>query len=147
MIDSVVYNVQIATFVYIRILVLALIFCYIPQYIHLVHQYRERNERKTEICEERSDDKDEEFIQLTGMVKDVAKSDVALAKKNVSDLFLELSGMVQNTDERHFETVKHVLKSTVAVKNTLATILKNVDIEKCRAAKKIFLNSEMKTKV
>ena len=38
--------------------------------------------------------------------------------------------MVQNTDERHFETVKHVLESTVAVKNTLATILKNVDIVK-----------------
>ena len=38
--------------------------------------------------------------------------------------------MVQNTDERHFEAVKHVLKSTVAVKNTLATMKKNVDIVK-----------------
>ena len=37
--------------------------------------------------------------------------------------------MVQNTDERHFEAVKHVLKSTVAVKNTL-TMKKNVDIVK-----------------
>ena len=38
--------------------------------------------------------------------------------------------MIQNTDERHFEAVKHVLKSTVAVKNTLATMKKNVDIVK-----------------
>ena len=38
--------------------------------------------------------------------------------------------MVQNTDERHFEAVKHVLKSTVAVKNTLATMKENVDIVK-----------------
>ena len=37
--------------------------------------------------------------------------------------------MVQNTDERHFEAVKHVLKSTVAVKNTLA-MKENVDIVK-----------------
>ena len=55
------------------------------KHIHLVHQYRERNEMKTEICEEpiteRSDDKDEEFIQLTGMVKDETKSDFALTKK------------------------------------------------------------------
>ena len=36
--------------------------------------------------------------------------------------------MVQNTDERHFEAVKHILKSTVSVKNTLATMKKNVDI-------------------
>ena len=34
--------------------------------------------------------------------------------------------MIQNTDERHFEAV--VLKSTVAVKNTLGTMKKNVDI-------------------
>ena len=33
--------------------------------------------------------------------------------------------MIQNTDERHFEAVKHVLKSTVAVKNTLATMKKD----------------------
>ena len=38
--------------------------------------------------------------------------------------------MVQNTDERHYEAVKHVLKSTVAVKNTLAKMKKNVDIVK-----------------
>ena len=46
---------------------------------------------KTEICEEpiteQSDDKDEEFIQLTGMVKDETKSDFALIKKNVSIYF------------------------------------------------------------
>ena len=61
--------------------------------------------------------------------------------------------MVQNTDERHFEAVKHVLKSTVSVKNTLATMKKNVAIVKLDpvmriapgknlAAKKIFLNSQ-----
>ena len=33
------------------------------------------------------------------------------------------------SDERHFEAVKHVLKSTVAVKNTLA-MKENVDIVK-----------------
>ena len=38
--------------------------------------------------------------------------------------------MVQNTDEIHFEAVKHVLQSTVAVKNTLATMKKHVDIVK-----------------
>ena len=38
--------------------------------------------------------------------------------------------MVQNTGERHFETVKYVLKSTVAIKNTLTTVKKNVDIVK-----------------
>ena len=38
--------------------------------------------------------------------------------------------MVQNTDERHFEAVKHVLKSTIAVKNTLETMKKNIDIVK-----------------
>ena len=38
--------------------------------------------------------------------------------------------MIQNTDERHFEVVKHVLKSTVAVKNTLATMKKNDGIVK-----------------
>ena len=38
--------------------------------------------------------------------------------------------MVQNTDERHFEADKHVLKSTVTIKNTLATIKKIVDIVK-----------------
>ena len=38
--------------------------------------------------------------------------------------------MVQNTDERHFQAVKHVLKSTVAVKNTLETMKKNIDIVK-----------------
>ena len=38
--------------------------------------------------------------------------------------------MIQNTDERHFEAVKHILKSAVAVKNTLATMKKNFDIVK-----------------
>ena len=51
-----------------------LLYSTICKHIHLVHQYRERNERKTEICEEpiteRNDDKDEEFIQLTEMVKE-----------------------------------------------------------------------------
>ena len=45
---------------------------------YLVHQYRERNERKTEICEgpiTGSDDKDEK------MVKDETKSDFALNKQ------------------------------------------------------------------
>ena len=46
-----------------------LLYSTICKHVHLVHQYRERNERKTEICEEpiteRNDDKDEEFIQLT----------------------------------------------------------------------------------
>ena len=63
------------------------------------------------------------------MVKDKTKSDFALTKTKCLNLLLELSGMVQNTDERHFEAVKHVLKSTVAVKNTLA-MKKNVDIVK-----------------
>ena len=51
---------------------------------------------KTEICEEpiteRSDDRDEEFIQLTGMVKDETKSDFALTKKNVSIYFWNYLG-------------------------------------------------------
>ena len=68
-----------------------LLYSTICKHIHLVHQYRERNERKTEICEEpiteRNDDKDEEFIQLTEMVKDKTKSDFALTKKNVSVYF------------------------------------------------------------
>ena len=34
---------------------------------------------------------------------------------NKVDLFVEIFGMVQDTD--HFEAVKHVLKSTVDVKN------------------------------
>ena len=38
--------------------------------------------------------------------------------------------MVQNTDERYFEVVKHVLKITVAVKNTLETMKKIVYIVK-----------------
>ena len=45
--------------------------------------------------------------------------------------------MVQNTDERHYEAVKHVLKSTVAVKNTLATMKKNVDIVKLDPGRRI----------
>ena len=137
--------------------ILVLLYSTICKHIRLVHQYRGRNERKTEICEEpiteRNDDKDE-YIQFTKMVKDKTKSDFALTKKKCLDLLLELSGIVQNTDERHFEAVKHVLKSTVSVKNTLATMKKNVAIvklrpchencsrEKFRAAKKIFLNSQ-----
>ena len=38
--------------------------------------------------------------------------------------------MIQNADERHFEAVKHILKSAVAVKNTLATMKTNFDIVK-----------------
>ena len=113
--------------------ILVLLYSTICKHIRLVHQYRGRNERKTEICEEpiteRNDDKDE-YIQLTKMVKDKTKSDFALTKKKCLDLLLELSGIVQNTDERHFEAVKHVLKSTVSVKNTLATMKKNVAIVK-----------------
>ena len=36
---------------------------------------------------EKKNDKDEEFIQLTEMVKDQIKSDFALTKKNVSIYF------------------------------------------------------------
>ena len=45
--------------------------------------------------------------------------------------------MVQNTGERHFEAVKYVLKSTVAIKNTLTTIKKNVDIVKLGSTMRI----------
>ena len=80
---------------YIPIFVLALIFCYIPhkcKHIHPVHQQGEKNERKTEICKEsiteRIDDKDEEFIQLTGMVKDETMSDFALKLKKKMPRFI-----------------------------------------------------------
>ena len=63
------------------------------------------------------------------MVKNKTQSHFALIKKNCLNLLLELSGMIQNTNERHFEAVKHIL-NTVAVKNTLAAMKKNVDIVK-----------------
>ena len=50
-----------------------LLYSTICKHIHVVHQCRERNERKTEICEEliaERNNKDEEFVQLTEMVKD-----------------------------------------------------------------------------
>ena len=71
-----------------------LLYSTICKHIRLVHKYRERNERKTEVCEEtiteRNDDKDYEFIQLTKMVKDKTKSDFALTKKKCLNLLLEL---------------------------------------------------------
>ena len=46
-------------------------------YISISHHYRKRNERKTKIWKqtiaEGSNDKDGEFIQLTGIVKDETK--------------------------------------------------------------------------
>ena len=45
--------------------------------------------------------------------------------------------MVQNTDERHFEAVKHVLNSTAAVKNTSAMMKKHVDNVKLDPAMRI----------
>ena len=63
----------------------------ICKHIHVVHQYKEKDERKTEICEEpitgRRDDKYEEFMQLTAMVKNKTKLDFASSKKNVSICF------------------------------------------------------------
>ena len=50
-----------------------LLYSTICKHIHVVHQCRERNERKTEICGEliaERNNKDEEFVQLTEMVKD-----------------------------------------------------------------------------
>ena len=83
------------------------------KYIYLVHHAKEKNEKKTKICEEliteRSDDKDEEFIQLTVMVKDETKLDFALTNKKCLDLLLELSGIVQKFEERRSEAMKHVL--------------------------------------
>ena len=118
-----------------------LLYSTICKHIHLVHQYSKRNERETKICEEtiteRNNDKDEEFIQFTEMVKDKTKSDFALTKTKCLDLLLELSGMVQNTDERHFEAVKHVLNSTVAVKNTSAMMKKHIDNVKLDPAMRI----------
>ena len=78
-------NCKICVHTYTCFCVDFLLYSTICKRIHLVHQYRERNERKTVLCEETiSDNKDEEFIQLTGMVKDETKSDFALTKKNVS---------------------------------------------------------------
>ena len=84
-------NCNICVHTYTSYCVDFLLYSTICKHTYLVHQYRERNERKTEICEkaitERNDDKDEESIQLTGMVKDETKSDFALAEKNVSIYF------------------------------------------------------------
>ena len=97
------------SFCYIYILLCSIIF----KYIYLVHHAKEKNEKKTKICEEliteRSDDKDEEFIQLTVIVKDETKLDFALTNKKCLDLLLELSGIVQKFEERRSEAMKHVL--------------------------------------
>ena len=61
---------------YLGILVLVLIFCYICT-ICISHHCRKRNERKAKIWKqtiaEGSNAKDGEFIQLTGIVKDETK--------------------------------------------------------------------------
>ena len=84
-------NCNICVHTYICYCVDFLLYSTICKHAYLVHQYRERNGRKTEICEKpitkRNDDKDEEFIQLTGMVKDEKKSDFALTEKNGSIYF------------------------------------------------------------
>ena len=62
-----------------------LIFCYIPQYASIFILFTStEKEMKGKTITERSNDKDEEFIQLTGMVKDETKSDFALTKKKMS---------------------------------------------------------------
>lgn len=41
------------------------------------------------------------------MIKDKINSDSSLTKKKLLDLFFERSGMIKDTDERHFQAVKH----------------------------------------
>ena len=65
------------------------------------------------------------------MVKDETKSDFALNEKKMCQFIF---GIIWHGSKywfkRHFEAVKHVLKGTVVVKYTLATMKKNVDIVK-----------------
>ena len=58
------------------------------------------------------------------MVKDKTNSDSSLTKKKLLDLFFERSGMIKNSDERHFQAVKHFLKSQVPMKKPLETMKK-----------------------
>ena len=41
------------------------------------------------------------------MIKDKINSDSSLTKKKLLDLFFERSDMIKDTDERHFQAVKH----------------------------------------
>ena len=115
-----------------------LIYSTICKHIHLLHRFRERHgEVQFDIAHsfdttvtDITDEKTQEITDLTQMVKEETKADIDLAKRKCQDVLMELLGRVQETDERHLESVKHVLKGAIALKSTLESMIKNPDVVK-----------------
>lgn len=108
-----------------------LLYCTICKHIHLVHRQRERFGTVGLLCDAGDDGREvchsdgaDELSELVGMVQHESRTTYEELKEKAKELFLSIIGSIEESDGRHTEATRHLIKGGTALKNTFDSMKK-----------------------
>ena len=108
-----------------------LLYCTICKHIHLVHRQRERSgtvglsrDARNDGAELHQTDGNDELHDLVQMVQNESRATYEELKERAKELFLSIIGSIEESDGRHTEATRHLIKGGTALKNTFDSMKK-----------------------